>query len=163
MNSSSPQARIILSGVYFAIAFASLLIFYWPPSLCGQITRATFLLYVAGIALTITGIDVIASLLGSFILSVSADLSALALLAGPTITAAGTAYLSQWLFNGYGHYKFENIWPALHCFFEEGYGMAFAVLGAIFFAFVTFLRELLFVTFLRELLLLWLRKRHASS
>jgi hypothetical protein len=56
---------------------------------------------------------------------------------------AGFASLPFWLFEGYGHWRFENTGANVSCFFMEGYGMAFPFVVAPLLAMATLVCEVL--------------------
>jgi hypothetical protein len=63
------------------------------------------------------------------------------------LVGAVCASLPIWIYRGYGHFRFENTWADVSCFFAEGYGLSFMFFVAPILALATFLREAIVLHF----------------
>jgi hypothetical protein len=65
------------------------------------------------------------------------------------IVASGLIYLPNWIYKGYGIFRFENTWADVSCFFTEGYMLGFLFFLAPLLILATVLREVILMRQIR--------------
>lgn len=133
---SESLLRITLEVAY-ALCVVTLLFLFFGSEVCGRIP-------VLKLALVIVALDSLANSFGGVsnrvFLPRRAGLSYA--LCSSLFVGGLVGYLPSWLFQGYGHYRFEyTSWNA-SCLFEEGHAITFPMICAPALAAITFCREI---------------------
>jgi hypothetical protein len=141
---SEPLVRILSEVAYGSCVIAFL--FYFYAGSCGR-------LRILRLALAIVALDSIASSFGWVSNRTFSPLRNevgytpvfTSLLVGgysSLLVGGCLALLPFWLFQGYGHFRFEYTTWNVNCLFTEGYAISFPVICAPVFAVMTFCREI---------------------
>ena len=128
--------RITLEVAY-ALCIVTLLFLFFGSEVCGRIP-------ILKLALVIVALDSLANFFGG--VSNRVFLPGRAgvgyALFSSLFVGGLVGYLPFWLFQGYGHYRFEyTLWNA-SCLFAEGHAITFPMICAPALAAITFCREI---------------------
>ena len=122
---------------YFAIAFVILFFFALNDSFCARPEANNHLLVTGQLALAVEVFAFIVSFAVDAALSAAPRIGRirlLGLLIPAIVVGLGGAIMPFWIYQGYGHFRFEHTWADVSCFFTEGYGLAFSMLVVPLFA-----------------------------
>jgi hypothetical protein len=138
--------RLAFHAAYVLVAWAFLEWYYSGDSLCGEPIQLSVFSSVLRLLILVTVLDVGVGQLARWIRKRQGDVP------GGNVAIAGLSalviafflfFLPEWVFKGYGHFRFEGTAAELSCLLTEGYGMAFPFIVAPALSFLTFTRELL--------------------
>lgn len=145
MRSSEVVLRAVLAAVYWLVAIFVLLSFSAGDLFCARPGARNHILMTVQLALAMAVYDFLIGAGASAITNSAKDVVIfrwITPLIAALIVGCGLAYLPSWIYLGYGHFRFENTWADVSCFFTEGYGLAFMFVVAPLMALTTFLGEL---------------------
>ena len=135
---SESLVRILSEVAYACCVIAFLSFFYNGSPFCGR-------LQVLKLALVVVALDSLASSFGwafSWTLRSKRKVVVYAPVFSTLLVSGCLVYLPFWLFQGYGHFRFEYTSWNLRCVFEEGYVITFLAICAPVLAGMTFCREI---------------------
>jgi hypothetical protein len=151
----APQTRLrwMLAGPYWIIVSVFLFAFYFDDSFCERPGSQSYSIMVLKLSLVLAAWDFVAGFaaaLASTAAKKALGMRGISVLLTTLVVGVGFAYLPFFIYSGYGHFRFENTWADVSCFFTEGYGFGFLFFVTPVLALVTFLRELLIFRSLRQ-------------
>ena len=143
---SRRSTRLMLVIAYALVAFAFLNWLYAGDSFCGDSHRPSVLLASLRFTLLATSLDFLSSLLVGLLRRRDGTWLKLVWLRSLlTALAVGLLlYFAQdFLFEGYGVFRFEGTPADVSCLLTEGYGMVYPIIVVPAFALLSFGREML--------------------
>lgn len=135
---------------YFVLTAVLLFVFSAGDTFCARPGGPNHTIATFELALGVSILDFAVSMLVTLALSASLPASMLRWIAPITaalLVGAVCASLPIWILRGHGHFRFENTWADVSCFFAEGYGLGFMFSVAPILALATFLREAIVLHF----------------
>jgi hypothetical protein len=142
---SETGLREVFFACYFAFAFGVLLYFSFDDSFCFRPGARNYWLMNGQLAAALATYSFVVSFgVGAALSSLpklgrtrwlSAVISAL-------VVGFGVALLPFWIYEGYGHFRFEGTWGDVSCYFTEGFGLMFSFVVAPLLAVATFVQEI---------------------
>jgi hypothetical protein len=147
--------RLALTILYFATCYGILFYYTYGSPFCVQ--PDLHAIETARLAIACTAWDLFASICGLLVACISKKVTSGIAPFVATLTAGiDFVYLPFWMFQGYGHFRFEYTWN-MNCFFTEASGMVFPFVVSPVFTLMTLFREWLVIRMQRRLLAASLR------
>ena len=145
MRASKKVALAVSFGAYWVASFVVLFFFSLDNDFCSRPVAHNHIIATAQFAFALALFDsAVSNGVGMMIPRLSQiPATWFSTLLTTLIVGSGIACLPLWIYRGYGHFRFENTWMDVSCFFTEGYGMVFPFTVAPLLALLTFLTEVL--------------------
>jgi hypothetical protein len=138
--SRAAAARLLSSAAFFLVAYG-ILFAYADNYFCSASRGQARPIVSAKLALACTLWDGFACALGLFASRLADRRCSLRIFASTIVSGAGFASIPFWIYQGYGHFLFENTWADVSCIFTEGSGMMFPLIVTPLLAETTLIRE----------------------
>jgi len=151
MRRSETALRATLFAFYWAVAFIALFLFSKDDSFCGRPGARSHTLVAGQLSLALAAYDAVVSLVVATTLTAALkNFKVTTTWVTTLVVGFGVGILPSWIYRGYGHFRFENSWADVSCFFTEANEFGFLVLIAPLLILTTFAREIIVLRFGRR-------------
>ena len=141
MRSSITFVRLVLACAYGIIVFAFLSYWYSGNTFCDGRYDGT-LLHVLKLTIAIGALDFVSGLCALMIGKIVNSEAFISPFLAAMIVGIAMFSFPDFIYEGYGHFRFENTPLNVKCLFEEGAEIAFIAVVAPLVTGLTFVREL---------------------